>query len=89
LTNITIASFDLIHHGVSLRRQIIEVQMKRGKIISLNGLTRSHGDQIDQMLKGIRGSATLWTAEMRAATRGGKCLVGISNEKSNSTLTNR
>jgi hypothetical protein len=48
--------------------------MNRGKVISLNNLTRTHGDEIDQMLAGIRGNSgsTLWTAEMRAATRGGK-----------------
>ena len=48
--------------------------MNRGKVISLSGLTRSHCDEIDQMLGAIRGNAgsTLWTAEMRAATRGGK-----------------
>jgi hypothetical protein len=48
--------------------------MNRGKVISLNSLARSHCDEIDQMLAGIRGNpgSTLWTAEMRAATRGGK-----------------
>ena len=46
------------------------------KAISLNSLTRSHCDEIDQMLAAIRGNpgSTLWTAEMRAATRGGKVL---------------
>jgi hypothetical protein len=48
--------------------------MDRRKVIGLNSLTRSHFDEIDQMLAGIRGNlgSTLWTAEMRAATRGGK-----------------
>jgi len=51
--------------------------MDRGKSISLNGFTRSHSDDIDQMLSAIRGNSDsiLWTAEMRPATRGGKCLV--------------
>jgi hypothetical protein len=50
--------------------------MYRGKAISLNSLTRSHSDEIDQMLAAIRGNSgsTLWTAEMRAAIRGGKVM---------------
>ena len=51
--------------------------MDRGKAINLNNLTRSHSEDIDQMLAAIRGnpgSSTLWTAEMRAAIRGGKVL---------------
>jgi len=50
--------------------------MDRGKSISLNGLTRSHSDDIDQMLSAIRGNSDsiLWTAEMRAAVRGGKVM---------------
>jgi hypothetical protein len=48
--------------------------MDRGKTISLNTLARSRWGEIDQMLAGIRGElgSTLWTAELRAATRGGK-----------------
>jgi hypothetical protein len=51
--------------------------MDRGKAISLNNLTISHGDQIDMMVAGINGNpgAALWTAELRAATRGGKCAL--------------
>jgi hypothetical protein len=50
--------------------------MDRGKSISLNRLTRSHSDDIDQMLSAIRGNSDsiLWTAEMRAAVRGGKVM---------------
>ncbi len=50
--------------------------MDRGKSISLDGLTRSHSDDIDQMLSAIRGNSDsiLWTAEMRAAVRGGKVM---------------
>ena len=53
--------------------------MGRGKAISLNGLTRSHSDDINEMLAAIRGNSgsILWTAEMRAAVRGGK-VMGIS-----------
>ena len=50
--------------------------MDRGKAISLNSLTRSHSDDIEQMLSAIRGDSEsiLWTAEMRAAVRGGKVM---------------
>ena len=53
--------------------------MDRGKVISLNSLTRSHSEDIDQMLSAIRGNSDsiLWTAEMRAAVRGGK-VMGVS-----------
>ena len=53
--------------------------MDRGKAISLDGLTRSHSDDINEMLAAIRGNSgiNLWTAEMRAAVRGGK-VMGIS-----------
>ena len=53
--------------------------MDRGKAISLNDLTRSHCEDIDEMVDAIRGDSgsTLWTAEMRAAVRGGK-VMGIS-----------
>jgi len=51
--------------------------MDRWKAINLNNLTRSHSEDIDQMLAAIRGnpgSCTLWTAEMRATIRGGKVM---------------
>ena len=50
--------------------------MDRGRVISLSNLTLSHGDEIDMMLTAIDGNpeSPLWTAEMRAATRGGKPL---------------
>ena len=53
--------------------------MDRGKAISLNSLTRSHSEDINDMLAAIRGNSgsTLWTAEMRAAVRGGK-VMGVS-----------
>ena len=53
--------------------------MDRGKAISLDGLTRSHSDDVNEMLAAIRGNSgsNLWTAEMRAAVRGGK-VMGIS-----------
>ena len=51
--------------------------MDRGKTISLNSLTLSHGAEIDMMQAAIHGSpeSALWTAEMRPATRGGKCAL--------------
>ena len=57
--------------------------MNRGKAISLSSLTRSHSDEIAQMLAAICGNAEspLWTAEMRAATRGGKpCTLRVDAE---------
>ncbi len=53
--------------------------MDRGKAISLNDLMRSHCEDIDEMVGAIRGDtgSILWTAEMRAAVRGGK-VMGIS-----------
>ena len=50
--------------------------MDRGKAISLNSLTLSHGNEIDMMMAAIHGNpeAALWTAEMRAAVRGGKVM---------------
>ena len=51
--------------------------MDRGKTISLRVLSLSHGDEIDMMQAAIHGNADapLWTAELRAATRGGKCAL--------------
>jgi hypothetical protein len=51
--------------------------MDRGKTISLRVLTLSHGDEIDLMQAAIHGNpdAPLWTSELRAATRGGKCAL--------------
>lgn len=51
--------------------------MDRGKAISLRVLTLSHGDEIDLMQAAIHGNpdAPLWTSELRAATRGGKCML--------------
>ena len=51
--------------------------MDRGKTICLTSLTLSHGDEIDMMQAAIHGNpeAPLWTAELRAATRGGKCAL--------------
>jgi len=59
--------------------------MKRGKAINLTDLANDQRDEIEQMLVGIRGNAeaTLWTATMRPATRGGKCMmVGLPIEES-------
>ncbi len=51
--------------------------MDRGKAISLRVLSLSHGDEIDMMQAAIEGNPErpLWTAELRAATRGGKCAL--------------
>jgi hypothetical protein len=54
------------------------------KPIALNSLSITRSNEISRMLAGIRGEAdaTLWTAEMRAATRGGKCrLIGVAIEE--------
>jgi len=50
--------------------------MNPRKAISLSSLTLNHRDEIGMMLAAIRGNAEspLWTAEMRAAIRGGKVL---------------
>lgn len=50
--------------------------MSRGKIISLEHLVQTRSEQVEQMTNGIRGAGPLWTAKMRAAVRGGKCLIG-------------
>jgi hypothetical protein len=55
--------------------------MSYRKPIALNSLSVSHSDEISRLLAGIRGDAdaTLWTADLRAATRGGKCqLIGVA-----------
>jgi hypothetical protein len=51
--------------------------MKRSKTINLNHLADELGEEIEQMLIGIRGDsgASLWTTTMRPATRGGKCMI--------------
>ena len=48
--------------------------MTNRKPISLNSLSLNHRDEVDRMLAGIRGDADRvpWTAELRAAIRGGK-----------------
>ena len=59
--------------------------MKSPKNFSLSSLAFGRRDEIDQMLAGIRGDSDtkLWTRDMRAAVRGGKCrLIGVSAEKS-------
>jgi hypothetical protein len=58
--------------------------MSYRKPIALNSLFINHSDEISRMLAGIRGDAdaTLWTADLRAATRGGKCqLIGVAIEE--------
>ncbi|HLI80458.1 MAG TPA: hypothetical protein VKV03_10775 [Candidatus Binataceae bacterium] len=58
--------------------------MKSAKKLSLIQLMRSNGAEIDQLTRGIRGvsGSVLWTAEMRAATRGGKCTLANVDEPS-------
>jgi hypothetical protein len=53
--------------------------MSNPKPINLNGLSMNHSDEITRMLAGIHGDvdATLWTAQMRAAMRGGKCKMTL------------
>ena len=48
----------------------------------------THSRQIDEMIAGIRGGADaiLWTRDLRAAVRGGKCrMVGVSADESTSS----
>ncbi len=57
--------------------------MNRRKAISLTSLIQRRSDEIDDMLNGIKGmpKSSLWTAQLRAATRGGKCMmIGMSPE---------
>jgi hypothetical protein len=63
--------------------------MKRTKAINLSDLTRTHSDEIDQMMVGISDESahTLWTASMRPATRGGKC--GFLRPEDEALLTDR
>jgi hypothetical protein len=51
--------------------------MNRRRIIRLKHLARSHSAEIKRTLAGIHRNpgSSLWTSEMRATTRGGKCLV--------------
>jgi hypothetical protein len=51
--------------------------MKSPKKINLNDLANELRDEVEQMLVGIRGDAdgALWTATLRPATRGGKCMM--------------
>jgi hypothetical protein len=51
--------------------------MQSTKSINLNLLTATRGDEVEQVEAGIRGGSkcVLWTAELRPATRGGKCGV--------------
>jgi hypothetical protein len=61
--------------------------MNNRKPISLNHLSLNHRDELARMLAGIRGDAdaTLWTAELRAAVRGGKCkMLGVASDQSDS-----
>jgi hypothetical protein len=48
--------------------------MKQAKNLSLGQLMRTHRGEIDRLASGIRGESdsVLWTANMRAAVRGGK-----------------
>ena len=45
------------------------------QVIDLKVLAQAHSDEIDRMANAIRGDqgGALWTAEMPAITRGGKC----------------
>ena len=56
--------------------------MPRRLVVDLNGLATEHSAEVAQMLAGIQGGsdAVLWTAAMRASTRGGKCKVGSHPE---------
>jgi hypothetical protein len=48
--------------------------MNPGTAVSLDHLKKTRSDEIEGLLRGIRGDADgrLWTRELRPATRGGK-----------------
>jgi hypothetical protein len=50
--------------------------MEQPRTINLNALAKNHSDEIGSMIAGIENPADsrLWTAQMRAAVRGGKPL---------------
>ena len=56
------------------------------RTIDLKALARTHSTEVDRMAKAIRrdGGDALWTAEMRATTRGGKCWVISAEEEPDS-----
>lgn len=54
--------------------------------ISLKTLAQSHSAEIDRMTDAMRrdDGGALWTAEMRATTRGGKCLMSHAEDEPDS-----
>jgi hypothetical protein len=53
--------------------------------INLKSLSRTQDAEVGRMLAGIRGESRLWTAEMRAAMRGGKCkMTSVASDQSDS-----
>jgi hypothetical protein len=56
--------------------------MRHSVALDLHHLANDHPAEVAQMLAGIQGGAdaVLWTAAMRASTRGGKCKVGLRPE---------
>jgi hypothetical protein len=51
--------------------------------IHLKVLAETHSAEIDRMTDAMRrdDSGALWTAEMRAITRGGKCLMAAAGDE--------
>ena len=49
--------------------------MKPGAMINLRRLDQIRSEQVDLLVDGIRGKSgsVLWTSELRATSRGGKC----------------
>jgi hypothetical protein len=55
------------------------------RVIDLDALANSRSAEIDRMADGIRGEGnrSLWTLELRATTRGGKCpKISVDDEAS-------
>lgn len=65
--------------------------MNHKRVISLSGVAQSHAAEVDAILAGIQGKpgATLWTSEIRANIRGGKCtlITVVSPPESNGAST--
>jgi hypothetical protein len=64
--------------------------MKHKRVISLSAVAQSHAAEVDAILAGIQGkpSSVLWTSQIRANVRGGKCpIITVSAPESNGAST--
>jgi len=60
----------------------------KGQPIHLKKLAEEHSAEIDRMTEAMRreDGGTLWTAEMPAVTRGGKCMVISAEDEPDSPI---